>query len=93
MANENALNAQQFKIITGADIEITPKKIVSFIIVQDNRSKTVHVATYDHKVLGPKDIVFLNSREAILNPRGRYILVRSPNNKGAVLIDTALEEK
>jgi hypothetical protein len=82
-----------FKIITGSDVVIFPKKVESFQIVQDNRPKTVHHAVYEHKVLGMRDMYFMNGNEAIINGRGRYVLTKSPNNKGAVLIDLSKVEE
>jgi hypothetical protein len=87
------LDAKQFKIITGAGREVLPNHVEQYNIIQDNRSKTVTVAKYEHRQLGPREMYFLNGNEAIINGRGRYVLTKSPNNKGAVLIDLSKVEE
>jgi hypothetical protein len=81
------LDAKQFKIITGAGREVLPNHVEQYNIIQDNRSKTVTVAKYEHRQLGPREMYFLNGNEAIINGRGRYVLTKSASVQGAVIID------
>jgi hypothetical protein len=47
-----------------------------FKVIQDNRSKTVTLVTYQ-SANGPREMAFMNKIEAVLNNRGRYVQAQS----------------
>lgn len=80
------------KIITSTGRELIPFKLEEFVVVQDNRNKTVTLAHYEHKQLGNRVMIFLNGTEAYLNNRGRYVIAQSDSSKCGKLIKEEAQE-
>ena len=81
------------KIVTSTSREVIPFKLEEFVVVQDNRNKTVTIAHYEHKQLGNRVMIFLNGVEAYLNDRGRYVIAQSDSSKCGKLIKESPEEE
>jgi hypothetical protein len=75
-----------YKIVTNSGREIVPTRVETFNVVQDNRTKTIHVAHYDHAQLGPRTMSFINCLEALVNPRGRYVPTHANKDQCARLV-------
>ena len=70
--------AQSSRVIEAVNVN-------KFDVIQDNRSKTVHVIQYE-TARGPSQITFLNGIEATLNERGRYIQAKSKREDCAKIL-------
>jgi len=69
----------------GSTREVPVTKLQQFNVVQNNKTQTIHVADYELRD-APRQMIFLNLVEAILNDHGRYVKAQSNKDNCAFLV-------
>jgi len=72
--------------------EIEALTITKFAVVQDNRTKTVHILEYQ-TTRGISEMAFLNGVEAKLQPNGRYVQAKSNKDDCAKILPDVIPEE